>query len=50
VGTHEATHGTTRRKEKEQDLLETSRKGAAHMPWSPRLLEASKRTPLELWP
>jgi len=41
VGPHEVTLGTYRRKEKEQGLLETSREGEAHMPWTPRLLEAS---------
>jgi len=35
------TLGASRRKEKEQDLLEASREGATHMPWTPRLLETS---------
>jgi len=50
VGPHEVTLGASRRKEKEQDLLETCREGATHMPWTPRLLEASRRAFLEPWP
>ena len=44
------TLGVSRRKEKEQDLLETFRKGTSHMPWTPRLLEASRRAFWKPWP